>query len=389
MKLVFWTKEYNYHWLYIYKSLAPLVGGNVTVIVQNELSEYRKRVGWSDDDGGGFTTRVIAKGNWLCEAVKFIRENRDAVHFFLGFTGKWCTTYIFPLILYSLLLNIKTVVMVEHYSRSATGYYRDEPKLLSWLKVHLRPAVYRFSAAVMKTFAKKDTLYFLAQSPLAKETMVQAGIDERSVFCFGYFVPRDPIPETAPQKGVGTLRLVYVGSLIRRKGVDLVIDALNEINVVKPRICFDVYGPGAEEATFLKKSPGVEFKGILSQNQVQSTVAQYDMLILPSRHDGWGVVVNEALLQGVPVMVSDQAGSSCLVRSTNAGMVFKSGDVNDLYEKFRLLLDDPGLMKDYRRNAGKVAELISPDVAARYLVEVLNFYLHPDQNHSLPVAIWS
>ena len=389
MKLVFWTKEYNYHWNYIYKYLSPLVDGKITVIVQNELSDYRKQVGWSNQTDDEFETTFITKKNWYGRAPGIIRENRDAIHFFLGFTGKWCTLYIFPLILYSLLLNIKTIVMVEHFSKSPAGYYSDEPSILSWIKVRLRPTLYRVSAGIMKYFAKKDTLYFLAQSPLAKQVMVEAGVAPHSVFCFGYFVPKYTTEIMPVNRAHNPMKAIYVGSLIKRKGVDLVVEVLSQVNAKETRIQFDIFGPGSPDPSLQTNIPGVTFKGVIQQDQVQQTIAQYDLLILPSRHDGWGVVVNEALLQGVPVLVSDEAGSSCLVKNSQAGMLFKSGDLDDLKSKLLLLLDNTKLLPTLRSNAKKVSFMIVPDIAARYLFNVLGFYFELDRSSTFPKAIWS
>jgi glycosyltransferase involved in cell wall biosynthesis len=284
--------------------------------------------------------------------------------------------------------GVKSIVMVEHYSKSAAGYFRDEPSIISQIKVGLRPIIYKTSVGIMKMFAKNNSLYFLAQSPLAKQVMVKAGIDPRSIFCFGYFIPKDASVKTVEKTFHKPINAIYVGSMIKRKGVDLVIDALADINSKQKIYQLDIYGPGSFKWLPRHEAHGVTFKGILPQDQVQKTIAKYDLLILPSRHDGWGVVVNEALLQGVPVLVSDEAGASCLVKAMQAGMLFISGDKNDLKSKL-LIFNDRKLLQEFRSNAQEVGNMITPDIAAKYLLEVLQFFFESDQRGNFPRAIWS
>ncbi|MBK8742084.1 MAG: glycosyltransferase [Betaproteobacteria bacterium] len=59
-------------------------------------------------------------------------------------------------------------------------------------------------------------------------------------------------------------------------------------------------------------------------------VAKADCLVLPSRYDGWGAVVSEALMVGTPVICSDRCGSAGVVRSSGYGGVFSSGDLGAL-----------------------------------------------------------
>src|SRR5437870_11248743 len=56
-----------------------------------------------------------------------------------------------------------------------------------------------------------------------------------------------------------------------------------------------------------------------------------DLLVLPSRYDGWGAVINEALMSGIPAICSDNCGAADLVRSSvQLGAVFRAGSAIDL-----------------------------------------------------------
>ena len=65
---------------------------------------------------------------------------------------------------------------------------------------------------------------------------------------------------------------------------------------------------------------------------MQACIAAADLLALPSRWDGWGLVVNEALAVGVPVIASNACGASDLIRQDVNGYVFTSEDAASLRE---------------------------------------------------------
>lgn len=95
------------------------------------------------------------------------------------------------------------------------------------------------------------------------------------------------------------------------------------------------------------------------------------MLVLPSRYDGWGVVVNEALCAGVPVICSDQVGARVLVEKFGAGAVFESESPDALESLLSTLWSNPERLLAMRAATQHAAAAIQPDVAASYMLAVL------------------
>ena len=193
---------------------------------------------------------------------------------------------------------------------------------------------------------------------------------------------------TKAQSRNSSLRLVFVGSLLKRKGLDIAIKAVEILNERGINILLDVYGHGQPECFIPNDSTCIHFEGPLKNDEVQSVITKYDALILPSRHDGWGVVVNESLLQGVPVIVSDHVGAKCLLETTQAGIIFRSEDVSDLIVKLEQLCMEPSRLKNLRAKAFQAGTQILPSVAAQYLLEVFNFHFNSNQSGQKPNAIW-
>jgi glycosyltransferase involved in cell wall biosynthesis len=84
----------------------------------------------------------------------------------------------------------------------------------------------------------------------------------------------------------------------------------------------------------------VRFMGFLNQTEMPSCFAASDVFVLPTSGDPWGLVVNEAMAAGMPVVVSDETGAAPdLVRDSGAGVVYECGDVEALAAALRRLLE--------------------------------------------------
>jgi glycosyltransferase involved in cell wall biosynthesis len=228
----------------------------------------------------------------------------------------------------------------------------------------------------------------LSLSLIAREQFLQAGFRKDSLYPFGYFVPRHVPHPVMEEIHDSSLRLIFVGSLLKRKGLDIAVKAIEILNNRGNNVFLDIYGPGNPEGFIPEDLTRINFRGKLRREEVQSVMSQYDALILPSRHDGWGAVVNEALLQGVPAIVSDRVGAKCLLESTGAGLIFKSEDVANLVRKLEQLCEESSMLKDLKVKALEMGQYILPNVAAQYLLDVFNYHFGNKQRGRRPNAIW-
>ena len=60
--------------------------------------------------------------------------------------------------------------------------------------------------------------------------------------------------------------------------------------------------------------------------KIPEVICESDCLVLPSRYDGWGAVISEALMVGTPVICSDNCGAANVVTASNVGSVFSTND---------------------------------------------------------------
>jgi glycosyltransferase involved in cell wall biosynthesis len=105
----------------------------------------------------------------------------------------------------------------------------------------------------------------------------------------------------------------------------------------------------------------VRFLGFVNQSQMPSIYTASDLLVLPSEYDAFGVVVNEAMLCGCPVSVSDRVGAGRdLVAPLCIDLIFPCGDIDTLAAILRRAHDDPQALAALGRAARARLDSWSP-----------------------------
>lgn len=383
-KIFIWHPSIEHLQYFTWLALRSLVRTPVTFVLGHLENEVRKAQEWKPVDLRELDPILIPPKKLWGAGSKLIRENSDAIHVFQAFRGAEGYNY-FPLILFALRRGIKVVVLEEAYTTSPVGYFYDENLLLAHLKTWIRPILRYAIARVLYAVSSSHKPCIMSLSLIAKEQFIKSGFSPDTLFPFGYFVPRQQNISNNNIRS-DTLRLIFVGAIIVRKGWDILVQAVRNLHEQGYKVSLDIYGAGDPKKMHFPDLP-IRYKGTLPFDQIQAAIVEHDILILPSRHDGWGVVVNEALLQGVPVIASSRVGAKSLLESSGAGLVFESENVSNLTEKIKMFVEKPFLLKELRSNALHVGEEILPEKAARYFLDALLYYFY--KIGPRPSAIWS
>ena len=264
-------------------------------------------------------------------------------------------------------LNINSYLISEPYCPVAQSYFRKRPGILDQWKAILRPFLYKFYSNFIK--AKIQGVFSISQ--LALHQYSKAGIASEKLFPFGYFIPTSTktLRSARRVRDPHELRVVFVGSLIRRKGLDTLVETMHLLHSRKSEITLDIFGPGDPNLFSLNQN-NIRYCGQIPFGSTQEVVADYDLLVLPSLYDGWGVVVNEALCAGVPVICSDRVGAGVLINRFHAGMTFKSSDALGLANCLSMLATEQSLLEGMQQATTKAAASIQPERAASYMLQV-------------------
>ena len=146
------------------------------------------------------------------------------------------------------------------------------------------------------------------------------------------------IPQDAPL-------VLFCAKLQAWKRPQDVLQAFAKANVPSAYLVLAGEGPLREsletEAKSLKILDQVKFLGFVNQSQLPSVYTAADLFVLPSEHEPFGVVVNEAMLCNCAVVVSDQVGARYdLIREGETGFVYPCGDIEALTKILQKMLTD-------------------------------------------------
>ena len=138
----------------------------------------------------------------------------------------------------------------------------------------------------------------------------------------------------------GDVAFVYSGNLQVHKAVDVLISAFLQVNKSEPNTHLIIVGDGEERKNLeliASDNSCIHFVGFVNQQEIPIYLAVADVLVLPSKREAWGLVVNEAMAVGLPCIVSSDVGAAPdMVSENNTGLVFKTDDINELIEKMKI-----------------------------------------------------
>ena len=187
---------------------------------------------------------------------------------------------------------------------------------------------------------------FIAYGDRAKTYLVRRGAPEGNMTLGYQVVPDELIPHSDVTKKdlelAGKTIALYVGYFVERKGLCHLIQAF--ATVAGENDVLALMGSGPEEGrlrAIAGDDPRIIFPGYLEGKAKSDWYACADLFVLPTLHDPWGLVVNEAMAFGLPIVVTDAAGCADLVLDN--GIVVRPGDTDSLGSALLKLLRDPEL----------------------------------------------
>ena len=171
-----------------------------------------------------------------------------------------------------------------------------------------------------------------------------------------------------PPREPGTVTFLFCGQMIARKGLDYLLAAFATL---PDHARLLLLGREAELPQLLTALPEsirarVHYAGFQPPDALPQYFAQADIFVLPSRYDGWGVVLNQALGAGLPVIASDQVGAAYdLLRDDHNGYIFRAGETQSLAEKMARFTTDPALATRQGQASRELAQNWTPERGAQ------------------------
>tara|TARA_B100001765_G_C19508128_1_gene344636 strand:+ start:3848 stop:4903 length:1056 start_codon:yes stop_codon:yes gene_type:complete len=342
-----------------------------TLVITEKINPQRVAMGWGDPVIDGLNIVDLSSNNDKLEII--IKENKDSdsLHLFSGINA-------FPKVHIGFKLAIsngcRIGVFTEPYDfRGIKGLFRN-----------FRGYIYKF-----KYNSKIE--FILTTGKIGVKQFVSFGFPKNKVFEWAYSVEKSI--NNNEEDNYQIPKIIFAGSLIKRKGCDILFSALKILQKeglpFKANLfCLDKNNLDKKEG-FLKKygfKQNIEFHSFLPNLELRKKISEHDVLVLPSRHDGWGAVVSESLAEGTKVVVSNKCGASTLINRYN-GEVLNDLSVTSVHASLKRIIEKGGISAKTRKFIKKNYENhVSGRVLVDYFIEILNW---SDTRDSIPVCRWN
>lgn len=208
-------------------------------------------------------------------------------------------------------------------------------------------------------------------------------------FCIPYHCDISAFLEAPRSSGEGRpLRYLFCGQMISRKGVDVLLAAFDRLVNAGLAVELSLVGREADLPAFLSRlteitRSKIRYEGFQAPEKLHEYFSTADVFVLPSRHDGWGVVVNQALGAGLPVIVSNAVGAGRdLVEDGVNGLLCEAGNVQSLQRAMETMASNPSLVRRFGEASRENARAITPEAGAEKWIRVLDTLTAIPQNRA-------
>lgn len=243
-------------------------------------------------------------------------------------------------VFFKCLRRSKMILMTEYFERN------------SWLELdppikRLKRAMYRLYLRFL--YAQCDA--FVACSSKAAGHLKRMGVRNGKIMeSLQAVFDAQPLPgrEVKGKRDDGVITILTVAYLSDIKGIDLLISAFKLLNSLNTRLI--IAGDGEIRPKLEAMAAGndnIEFAGYVDGAEKRGLYEAADLFVLPSHLETWGLVVNEAMHYGLPVIITDAMGSTDLIDGN--GIIVHAGDRNALLQALRELI----VMREMRIRMGE------------------------------------
>jgi glycosyltransferase involved in cell wall biosynthesis len=213
--------------------------------------------------------------------------------------------------------------------------------------------VQTFAVARMIESNKKKGMWdggvdgYIALTNFSKNKFIKEGMPAAKIFVKPNFLFEDP-----GYSGKDENYFIFAGRLDETKGIDVLIEAANELPGVKFKVAGD--GPLKEKVTAV---PNIEYLGQLKKNELLEYIKSSTALVFPSKsYETFGLSIIEAFACYKPVIGSKLGAMAEIIEDGKTGLLFEPGSAKALVEKIEWAIKNKDEMKQMGINARKEYE---------------------------------
>jgi len=353
-RIIFWQPIDSPHQEAFLEAVAEQFAGEVILGVEQGLPAERVAQGWQK--AVHKKVKVVDISIPANHVALAAHSSADSLHVFTGF-------FSHPLVWSGFRKLAPSQARLAIMSEAP-----EQPLLTGWLK--------RFRGGVLARRWAQRFAFVLAIGGIGCEFFEAIGFPKEKIIPFGYYLDVPPLVaiEADKQHG-GVFRFISAGQLIHRKGIDILIKACSQLPATGWRL--DIYGDGPERASLerlaaqIKLTDRITFHGAVPNTEVHNALAAADCAVLPSRFDGWGMLVNEALAVGTPVVCAPRCGAAALLAESFAGEIVRCSNAECLAAAMRSIFKGNPISGTTRSSVRAIAVAHSASGAAGHFMAAI------------------
>jgi len=366
----------NHHHASFHRALRQ-AGVDLEVRYYQGLTARRREMGWQNDrEFEPWEKQVPPSLN----AMETVPDWKDRIHFIPGIGGGLFGDGFLKNLVRRLC---QSGVAWVHWSES------DYPGVSRLLRLPKR----RWYARLVRRYA----LGAFGQGFLALRDFARWGIPQEKMALLCYATPSASQEVTLDEECAdfrnGRHTFLCLGQLCRRKGTDLILRAFAQVATCNRDWGLLLVGKDQSGGQYhaLASKLGIDkqvfFRKPVPATNISSVLNTADVLLLPSRFDGWGLPLNEAASAGLALIASDQVGSAYhLIHPGENGFIVRAGSVSSLANAMLAYVRNPSLCEIHGRHSLKVFPEYSPERSAERVVNALTSWMSLDNRAFTPDA---
>lgn len=184
-----------------------------------------------------------------------------------------------------------------------------------------------------------------------------------------------PVPNVNKQSfGDGKMHFLFLGRLVKTKGVDELIDAIVENKeVFTGKVVVHLCGDGVEESNLRTKiaNAGIEneiiFEGWIVGDEKIKLLNNCDVFILPTYFEGISISILESMAFRLPIITTDVGGNPTLVKNGVNGVLMPVKSTQAVAEAMKYFLDNPDKVKSMGESSSDIVTKFYPDNVSKHL----------------------
>ena len=196
--------------------------------------------------------------------------------------------------------------------------------------------------------------FVIAASSYIKRTLIEGGVKEDKIKIVPYGFPKVNPKEYRKLNNGDKIKVLFAGNISQLKGLSYLSDAIKGL---EKYIDLTIIGPFSEKNEQIKEFINShEYLGSLPHDELLCKMHEHDVFIFPSLCDGWGMVVSEAMSQGVPVIATMNSCGPDIIRHKENGWLVPIRDSKSIHEILKDIISNPGLIQNMGENAIETAK---------------------------------